>query len=282
MMFAFSLRRHAFHGTAVFGGECGLIMNPPDFREEAKKQKGGGGMPIRSEYTLTDARIPKALRLLIIGDVHNEPYDALLPLLSGADALLVPGDIANRYNGRWEIGIRFLEQAARRLPVFFSPGNHETRLAENYETILRQAAEAGARVLCCERVDFEGIVIGGCSFSDPEEPVCLPRSLTDGERYQIMLCHKPEWAARLLDTPIDLWVSGHAHGGQIAVFGHGVLAPGQGLFPKYTRGLYHGKLLVTAGVGNPCRMPRWGNPREAALLTLLPGGHVPEVSRETV
>lgn len=71
-----------------------------------------------------------------------------------------------------------------------------------------------------------------------------------------------------MDRSVDLVISGHAHGGQIAIGKQGLYAPGQGIFPKYSRGLYHGRMIVSAGAGNPCRMPRWNNPCEVLIITL--------------
>ena len=71
---------------------------------------------------------------------------------------------------------------------------------------------------------------------------------------------------------IDLTLAGHAHGGQIQIAGHGLYAPGQGLFPKLTHGLYDGgKLLVSRGMTNGAkpRIPRIGNPCELIILNLV-------------
>ena len=51
----------------------------------------------------------------------------------------------------------------------------------------------------------------------------------------------------------DIMFSGHAHGGQFILPGlGGVFAPGQGLFPKYYKGIYgkKNKLVVSRGLGN--------------------------------
>ena len=45
-------------------------------------------------------------------------------------------------------------------------------------------------------------------------------------------------------------------------------SPGQGLFPRYTRGVVDGRMVISAGAGNPSRMPRWGNPCEVLRITL--------------
>ena len=70
---------------------------------------------------------------------------------------------------------------------------------------------------------------------------------------------------------IDLTLCGHAHGGQIQIRGRGLYAPGQGLFPKLTDGLYgDGKMLLSRGMTNGAkpRIPRIGNPCELIILTL--------------
>ena len=70
---------------------------------------------------------------------------------------------------------------------------------------------------------------------------------------------------------IDLTLCGHAHGGQIQIFGRGLYAPGQGLFPKLTHGLHDGgKMLISRGMTNGAkpRVPRINNPCELIILNL--------------
>ena len=107
--------------------------------------------------------------------------------------------------------------------------------------------------------------------------------LDDFERvdgYKILLCHHPEyWGLRepmLRDRKIDLVLSGHAHGGQWRFFGQGVFAPGQGLLPKYTGGVYHGQygsLVISRGLSNPySAVPRLGHPCELVYVQFAAGG----------
>ena len=46
----------------------------------------------------------------------------------------------------------------------------------------------------------------------------------------------------------------------------GLFAPGQGLFPRWTRGIYDNRLIVTAGLSNTAKIPRFFNPREIVYL----------------
>lgn len=88
--------------------------------------------------------------------------------------------------------------------------------------------------------------------------------------YKILICHHPEYYRRYIkDTEwdtFDLIVSGHVHGGQWRIGRHGVLAPGQGLFPKYCYGCYDKKLIVSAGLSNTACIPRFGNPTELVMI----------------
>ena len=81
------------------------------------------------------------------------------------------------------------------------------------------------------------------------------------KEYNLLLSHSPNKPINYLNKNIDLILSGHTHGGQvrIPIIG-GVLAPGQGLFPKYDKGLYkigNTSLYIDSGLGNsllPIRM----------------------------
>ena len=100
---------------------------------------------------------------------------------------------------------------------------------------------------------------------------------TRQEGYKILLCHHPEyWALRepmIRDKKIDLVFAGHAHGGQWRILSHGIFAPYQGFFPKYTSGVHcgpYGRMIISRGMSNPYRaLPRWGNPGEIAYIALV-------------
>ena len=94
--------------------------------------------------------------------------------------------------------------------------------------------------------------------------------------YKILLSHHPEyWKLTepfLYARNIDLVLAGHAHGGQVRLLGHGIYAPGQGIFPKYTSGIHIGKqgmIVISRGIANTSRVPRLWNPPEIVCLNLL-------------
>ncbi|MBQ7868405.1 MAG: metallophosphoesterase [Clostridia bacterium] len=219
-------------------------------------------------YEFHTGKLTKPLTLAVVSDLHNEPYEDIFPLIDGADVLLVPGDISDRYRQQYDRGVAFLADAAKRMPTFYSLGNHEAR-QEKYHKLRQALNQTGAQILVNRHVRFGELVIGG--WYDPtvvKEPERLS-AMEREEGVKVLLCHKPEeYMKRMQKRHFDLVVAGHAHGGQIRFFGQGVLAPGQGLLPRYTKGLYGGKMIVSAGAGNPARMPRWGNPCEVLLIHL--------------
>ena len=85
--------------------------------------------------------------------------------------------------------------------------------------------------------------------------------------FLILLTHHPEYWNSINHYPVNLFLSAHAHGGQWRYWSfqkrhwEGVYAPGQGLFPRYTKGIYE-NMIVTAGLGNTTWIPRILNPTE--------------------
>ena len=90
--------------------------------------------------------------------------------------------------------------------------------------------------------------------------------LTVQPGYHILLSHHPEYWPLLKDESIDLILSGHAHGGQWRFFNHGVWSPGEGWWPRYTKGVYEGRLVVSAGLSNTTWVPRLFNPTEVLYI----------------
>lgn len=103
--------------------------------------------------------------------------------------------------------------------------------------------------------------------------------------YHILLSHHPELVdvvnARV-EMPIDLILSGHAHGGQWRVYHPikkkwiGVFAPGQGFWPKLTEGVHeissgapgsHTSLVISRGLANTANIPRFFNKPEVVYIT---------------
>ena len=233
-----------------------------------------------TRMTLATNKLTKPVRVAIASDLHDR-YDGTLTAAiedAAPDLVAVPGDVVHGA-GATAMGLEFLKWSAARYPTFVSLGNHEWKCKGD---IRSEIEKTGARLLDNDFLPFGELTVGGLSsgyegreqgrFKRTPEP---ETAWLDGyevqEGFKLLLCHHPEYYRRhLRDRAIDLTLAGHAHGGQWRFFGIPVFAPGQGILPRYTSGLYHGRLLVSRGLTNRVRIPRIFNPTELIILSLVP------------
>lgn len=262
------------------------------------------GKIILKKYRIK-AAVSKPVKIALAADLHeSDPTKAIECLRQAApDMICIAGDTFERFDlkncpcRRGEYGIftklllyiddvfewfagerkhsseyayRFLREAVKIAPVYMGLGNHEEYLLPKDRQVIKEtgvtlldnadiAAEQKSTLFC----------IGGLS---PNPNLKWLKKFCEKEEYKILLCHHPEYYERYLkDKKLNLIFSGHAHGGQIRLLGRGIFAPGQGLFPKYTKGIYDKKLVVSAGCSNTASIPRFGNPCEIILIQLTPG-----------
>lgn len=199
------------------------------------------------------------MRIALLADIHNNPYPEVIEAVKRAkpDIITVAGDFLG---GQYPALFRELTEIA---PTFVSLGNHDIRFRRN---VHNHTAKTKAVLLDNEDTAYGGALLGGLS-SKPDLRWLDGFSRKNG--YKILLCHHPEYYRRYLrKKDIDLILSGHAHGGQICLLGHGLYAPGQGFFPRYTGGVYEGRLVVSRGIANTASFPRYFNAPEVVLIRL--------------
>ncbi len=226
-------------------------------------------------WRIRSPKIPEKLRLAVAADLHSGPFEDVLPVFRASDAVLVPGDLVNRHRQDNRLAAEFLRRVPEEVTVFCSVGNHERKYPrqEEWWEMLRGSK---AQMLDNRDILFRGIRIAGLSSTMSKVPDTeyLDR-LEAKPEFILLMCHHPEmYRDYVRGRDIDFTVCGHAHGGQIQILGQGLYAPGQGLFPKLTHGLYdQGKMLVSRGMTNSVRIrvPRIGNPCELIILELEPG-----------
>ncbi|MGB4138298.1 MAG: metallophosphoesterase, partial [Saccharofermentanales bacterium] len=100
----------------------------------------------------------------------------------------------------------------------------------------------------------------------------LHELMKENDGFTVLLSHRPELFDVYVDCGVDLVLSGHAHGGQFRLpFVGGIVAPDQGLFPKYDAGLYAAEstnMIVSRGIGNSIIPFRFNNRPEVVLIVL--------------
>lgn len=222
-------------------------------------------------YTFTSPKLQKQYKIAVLSDFHNSKFERILQSLdTDIDYIVMPGDFCVRYTGgkRHRV-VPFLQHLSKIAPVYCSLGNHDVVSMQRQE-FYDMVKNGGATPLLDEFIVLNDLQIAGW-YNYKQKASFPPQDLYAEEKFCILLSHKPEWYfSHLQQTDFDLIISGHAHGGQVRLFGQGILAPGQGLFPKYVQGIYDNRLLVSAGIGNPVCLPRFGNPKEILYVHLLP------------
>lgn len=93
---------------------------------------------------------------------------------------------------------------------------------------------------------------------------------------KVLLAHSLNIYPKAINHKVDLVLAGHTHGGQIRLpFAGAVVAPGQGLFPKWDYGKYKAgatTMIINPGLGESDLPIRVNIRPEIGLITLLPGG----------
>ena len=203
-----------------------------------------------------------------------------------AEEVYLTGDMVDSRNTKVDIALKFAEQAVKIAPCYYVAGNHEARV-EEYIDLKEGLMERGVTVLEDEKVEIEhmgeSVVLVGVidpSFETDyllgdDEAVMkskLKELVKEEDGYIILLSHRPELFDSYVDNGVDLVFSGHAHGGQFRIpFIGGIVAPNQGVFPKYDAGVFtedNTDMVVSRGVGNSIIPLRVNNRPEVVLVEL--------------
>ncbi len=255
-----------------------------------------------THYSLTSPKLTAPIRIVQLTDLHNsvfgEDNKRLTDKVSAQapDLILITGDLLNRDEERTDIAEGLISALSDIAPVWVSFGNHEAEYVERYGTDIRQIyTDAGAVVVDYEWQDIsvngQTVVIGGIyGYCLPkrvyETEHCYLReyrflsAFHDTDAYSILMCHMPvAWLCygSLEDWDFDCVLAGHSHGGQVRfpLIG-GLWAPDQGWFPGRMSGVYPSAdgtkaLVLSRGLGNTDKLPRFNNIPEILVLDLIPG-----------
>lgn len=245
-------------------------------------------------YTINSRGLPDAFdgyRIAQVSDLHNAEFGGgnqrLLDMLREAepDMIAITGDLIDSRKTNIAVALAFAEEAVRIAPCYYVSGNHEARVPE-YRELKAGLEAAGVTVLDDARVEIEisGKSITIIGVNDPSfladyltsDAAVMDRKLSElsseDASFTILLSHRPELFDTYAVHDMDLVLTGHAHGGQfrLLLIG-GLIAPNQGLFPKYDDGLYseeNTNMIVSRGLGNSIIPFRFNNRPEVVLIEL--------------
>ncbi|MDE6712520.1 MAG: metallophosphoesterase [Lachnospiraceae bacterium] len=230
---------------------------------------------------------PDGYRIVQISDLHNAVFGrnqrALIDRITelAPDMVVITGDIVDSNHTDIDVVIDLVDQLAKLYPVYYVTGNHEYWLDEgDRQRLFEEMEQAGAILLFNEAVTvnasggtFDLIGLDDKSLADDTLKALL--SECNSETLNIVLAHEPQYIEKYSVTDADLVLCGHAHGGQFILPLIGpVVAPDQGLFPKYTSGAYHMDdmtMFVSRGLGNSIIPVRLFNDPEVVCIDLAAG-----------
>ena len=243
-------------------------------------------------YTVASPKLTAEVRLAVVTDFHSsDNADDVVAMVASCapDAVLLVGDLFDddTQNRPTERTLSLMRQLSAQYPCYYVSGNHEAWTGE-MDALYQQTEEAGVTVLRMSSgvLTVRGQRIALCGIPDPyqmvfsgapdtEEQLRQALEDVDSADFTVLLAHRPELLAKYAQFPLDLVVSGHAHGGQVRIPGvlNGLYAPNQGWFPKLAGGAYTQDgttLIVSRGLAVRTRLPRIFNRPEVVLVRCVP------------
>jgi hypothetical protein len=211
--------------------------------------------------------------------LHNKIVNTLK--IEKPDIIVITGDIVDDQPKKHTLS--FVSRIKNISDIYYVSGNHEKKMGL-YNELKEDLINENISVLENQIIDINknGASIYLLGIIDPSFASkakdsnkiindLINRINYDKSKYNILLSHRPEAFDIYCDNKIDLVFTGHAHGGQVRVFGHGLFAPNQGILPKYTSGVIRNEntnMVVSRGIGNSKFPFRINNRPELVIVTL--------------
>lgn len=257
----------------------------------------------RTTYQICSDKLKGEHKWVVVADLHLWRYgkhnERLVQAIreESPEAIFVPGDLIVQTKPElFCVAEELMEQLTAMAPVYFSNGNHESRLEDPehknhalYQRLKMRMTELGVHILNNEReivkAGEDELVMLGLELplpyykkgvDTPLAPGELSRCLgqPDAERYQILLAHTPKYVPEYFAWGADLSLSGHYHGGLVCIPGIGsVISPQFELFPKHSFGRFDEggqTALVSRGMGTHTFHIRIFNRSELLVVTAKP------------
>ncbi len=247
-----------------------------------------------TRYSITSELLPAAFagyKIIVISDLHNAQFGTdnsrIIKIVEKEqpDLIAITGDLVDSNRTDVEAAVTTVRGLQKIAPCYYVTGNHEAWIGSEYLELEEKLPAENVHILHdqCILIDRDGQKIQLAGVDDPDfaEGNSLERhrilqaklkQMTLSEEYSVLLSHRPELFEVYVEAGVDLVLSGHAHGGQFRLpFIGGIVAPDQGLFPKYDAGLYTGnntKMIVSRGIGNSIIPIRINNRPEIVVVEL--------------
>lgn len=235
-----------------------------------------------TEYQVPSPKLKAPAKAAVLADLHGFTYgkgnQRLLRQVRALSpqAILIPGDmLVSKYPKTYGSALSTLRGLVEIAPVYYSYGNHESRLRNPdlqahplFLQYLKEVQELGVTILETESLEIplgENQVMLSALELDlkyyekgrftPLEPGYMAQRLPleNPHLFQILLAHNPAYASEYAAWGADVTFCGHNHGGLIRIPGIGsLISPQFTWFPKYDGGKFQIKgrtVIVSRGLG---------------------------------
>ncbi|EOT44379.1 hypothetical protein I568_01033 [Enterococcus columbae DSM 7374 = ATCC 51263] len=245
-------------------------------------------------YHIENERIPRVFdgyKIAVVSDLHNAEFgkenSQIIKIIEKEkpDMIAITGDLVDSKRLDIDVAITLVQKLMKIAPCYYVTGNHEAWIGQRFSELERKLLDEKVEVLR-DRViqlekDQQSIQIAGVDDPDFADRDCSIQSsvllskikdLKLSDEYCVLLSHRPELFDTYVSEYVDMVLSGHAHGGQFRLpFVGGIIAPNQGLFPKYDAGIYTKEqttMIVSRGIGNSVIPVRFNNRPEVEMIEL--------------
>ncbi|WP_112180553.1 MULTISPECIES: metallophosphoesterase [Paraliobacillus] len=227
----------------------------------------------RSSFTILQI---SDLHNKVFGDENEKLLDKIMDL--NADIIVITGDLIDRKTSDFTDVFALVDELmAVNENTYFISGNHEWDNPET-EAFFAGLEERNVNMLdnTHTTITIENATINLVGVGDSStEHDNLGKALEglDEVNYTVLLSHTPDTSNRFIESPADLALSGHTHGGQVRLpFIGGVIAPDQGFFPAFDKGIFkRGNdkyLYIDSGLGTSILAIRFLNQSQMSLITV--------------
>ena len=256
-----------------------------------------------TKYEVASVKIKNPVNVAVVADLHGFTYGKgnkrLLRQVGRIkpQAIFVPGDmLVSKYSDTFASALKTLQGLVKIAPVYYSYGNHESRLREPgrinhalFMEYLENVKKAGVTVMETEsqeiflsqnKVQLSALELELDYYEKgrivPLKKDYLKERLPRQKEgaFQILLAHNPAYAREYLRWGADVAFCGHNHGGLIRIPGIGsLISPQLTWFPKYDAGRFQEgdkNVIISKGLGTHTFHVRIFNRAELLWVKLLP------------
>lgn len=224
------------------------------------------------------------INIIQISDLHNQNFFSNNTGLyekiknSHPDFIVITGDFIDKKTTDYAYAYSVIDELLKiNKNIYFVAGDHEQK---NTRDILTGLSEMGVKILDKSQIIYkkenQSISLYGLDYYSDSRDIDFIKNISQQD-FSILLLHNPDLAINNENIKADLILSGDTHGGQVRLpFWGAIFVPGQGFFPKYSKGSYimpnESLLYIDSGLGNTLLPIRFLNQSQISIIQIMGTG----------